>query len=230
MTGPLVRARGLSRSFVHPSGRSVTAVQGVDLDVHAGEMVLVNGPSGSGKTTLLSMVGCLIAPTEGVLEIDGRPTAGLPGDALPEYRLRRFGFVFQTFRLIGALTVLENVRLPLQLAGVPHSRAIERARSLLAELGLQDRTAFTPEVLSGGEKQRVALARAFALDPPILLADEPTGSLDSQAGQGVIRILHTAAKERNKAVLVVSHDKRIVEEADRVMGMEDGRLAGRPPA
>lgn len=227
MTIPIVRARRLSRSFISPGGRTVRAVRSVDLEVERGEMVLVNGPSGSGKTTLLSMVGCLIAPTEGVLEIEGAATSRLSAHALPEYRLRHFGFVFQTFRLISALTVMENVRLPLQLAGVSHSEAIERGQALLAEFELQDRTDFFPEVLSGGEKQRVALARALALDPPVLLADEPTGSLDSRAGQEVIRILYAAAKERNKAVLVVSHDRRIADEADRVVGMEDGRLAGR---
>lgn len=230
MSDPIIRARRLSRFFVNPGGRKVPAVRSVDLEVRAGEMVLVSGPSGSGKTTLLSMVGCLIPPTGGVLAIDGADPAGLSPKALPEYRLRYFGFVFQTFRLIDALTVMENVRLPLQLAGVPHAAAIERVRSLLSDLGLRDRLDFFPDVLSGGEKQRVALARALAMDPPILLADEPTGSLDSRAGQEVIGILHRAAKERNKAVLVVSHDRRIADQADRVLRIEDGILAGASPA
>ena len=220
----IARAVGLSRVFEGYAEARVRAVQDVTLELLAGEMTLITGPSGSGKTTLLSMLGGLIPPSAGELELAGCPATRLPQARLTELRLRSVGFVFQGFQLIEALSVVENVELPLNLAGVRRPESQRRAVELLEELGLGDRLHFRPRSLSGGEKQRVAIARALANDPPLLLADEPTGSLDSRAGLQVIALLHAAARKRGKAVLVVSHDPRIRPYADRVFTMEDGVL------
>jgi putative ABC transport system ATP-binding protein len=220
----IARAVGLSKEFGGVAEARVRAVQDVTLKILAGEMTLITGPSGSGKTTLLSMLGGLIPPSAGELELAGCVATGLPQSKLTELRLRSVGFVFQSFQLIDALSVVENAELPLNLAGVGRPESQRRAMELLEELGLGDRLHFRPRSLSGGEKQRVAIARALANHPPLLLADEPTGSLDSRAGLQVIELLHAAARERGKAVLVVSHDLRIRSYADRVFTMEDGVL------
>jgi putative ABC transport system ATP-binding protein len=224
-TGRLaIRGTGLCKTYLSAAGVPVRAVCDAALEIAAGEMVLVAGPSGSGKTSLLSMIGCLIAPTEGTLSVEGTEVSRLGQAELTKFRLRHIGFIFQGFRLIDALTVTENLELPLNLDGIRRPESRRRALRLLEELGLSHRADFFPDVLSGGEKQRVAVGRALALDPPILLADEPTGSLDSHAGQVVASMLSAAAKERGKAVLVVTHDPRIQQFADSVLWMDDGRL------
>jgi putative ABC transport system ATP-binding protein len=200
------------------------AVQGVSLTLHAGQLIHIMGPSGSGKTTLLSMLGMLIPPTSGRLEILGEMTAGMSQPALTSLRLRTIGFVFQNFQLIDALTVTENVELPMNFVDIRRPHSTTRAKRLLEELGLSTKCHFRPRVLSGGEKQRVAIARAFANYPPLIFADEPTGSLDSHTGQSVIELLRNAADKRGTAVLVVSHDPRIRGYADQVLQMEDGML------
>jgi putative ABC transport system ATP-binding protein len=220
----VVRATGLVKVFKQPGVPAVLAVRGVDLELRTGQLVLVIGPSGSGKTTLLSMLGGLIPPTEGGIELAGQSLDRLPLPALTQLRLRQVGFVFQSFLLIEALSVVENVELPLNFAGIRRPRSAGRASELLQALGLSDRARFRPRALSGGEKQRVAIARAFANDPSIILADEPTGSLDSHAGQRVIELLRAAAHEHGKAVLVVSHDPRVRRYADGIFQMEDGRI------
>jgi putative ABC transport system ATP-binding protein len=222
----IVSARGLFKTFAQAS---VSAVREASVDVRAGELVLVTGPSGSGKTTLLSMLGGLISPTSGWVELGGEAITRLSQQALTALRLRRVGFVFQSFQLIDGLTVAENVELPLNLAGVLRPRSSDRANLLLEEIGLSARLRFRPRALSGGEKQRVAIARAFANDPPLILADEPTGSLDSHAGRQVIELLRAAAADHGKAVLVVSHDPRIRRHADRILQMEDGLLRATEP-
>lgn len=219
----VVRAEGLGKDFDDGPER-VRAVVDADLAIRRGEVLLVLGASGAGKTTLLSMLGCVLAPSRGSLTVCGREVTTLPAVELARVRLRRLGFVFQTFRLVDALTAAENVEVPLNLAGLRRPRSRERARQLLEEVGLAARADFLPRALSAGERQRAAVARALALKPDLLLADEPTGSLDSVAGARVLDLLVRAAREREAAVLIVSHDPAIRPRADRVMRMEDGRL------
>jgi putative ABC transport system ATP-binding protein len=202
----------------------VTAVREVSLTVAPGEIVLIMGPSGSGKTTLLSMLGALLKPTKGTIQLDGQVISALAENRLPDIRLRQFGFIFQDFNLLSALTALENVALVGQLAGMRNGLARKRAAELLTELGLGGRLNFLPEKLSGGEKQRVAIARALVNDPALILADEPTANLDSKIGHEIMRLLRRIAREQNRSVVIVSHDQRIKDIADRVLWLEDGQF------
>lgn len=222
MSETTIRAEGLVKTFGEGRVR-VEAVRGVDLEVRPGEVVLVMGPSGSGKTTLLSMLGAMLRPTSGRIEVDGVDLAKLPESKLPAFRARRFGFVFQDFNLLSALSAEENVEFALNLGGETGRGAAERARTRLRAFGLGERLAFRPEQLSGGEKQRVAIARALANDPAVILADEPTANLDSKIGHEIARLLRSIADE-GKSVLIVSHDARLKEIADRVLWLEDGRF------
>ncbi len=218
---PVLDARALRRRF--GSGEAaVEAVRGIDLALVQGEIVLIMGPSGSGKTTLLSMLGGLLRPTTGTIEIGGVRITDLGESQLPAVRAHRIGFIFQDFNLMPSLTAQENVEVALNVAGVRGARARERAVALLTELELQGRLGFLPEKLSGGEKQRVSIARAFANDPDLVLADEPTANLDSSIGRQVMRNLREIAKRQGHSVLIVSHDDRIKEIADRVLWLEDG--------
>lgn len=202
----------------------VVAVREVSLSVEPGEVVLIMGPSGSGKTTLLLMLGGLLKPTEGTIRIDGVELSALSESKLPDIRLRHFGFIFQDFNLLSALNVLDNVSIAAELAGVTRREARRRAAALLGELGLGRRLRFSPEKLSGGEKQRVAIARALVNDPALILADEPTANLDSSHGHETMRLLREIAKGRGRAVVIVSHDQRIRDIADRVLWLEDGQF------
>jgi putative ABC transport system ATP-binding protein len=202
----------------------VTAVRDVSLAVAPGEVVLIMGPSGSGKTTLLLMLGALLKPTEGTIALNDVIVSTLPEKDLPDIRLRQFGFVFQDFNLLSALTVLENVAIVAELAGIGRSAARDKALTLLRELGLGERVRFLPEKLSGGEKQRVAIARALVNDPALILADEPTANLDSKIGREIMRLLQRIAREQRRSVVIVSHDQRIKEIADRVLWLEDGQF------
>ncbi len=207
---------------------AVKAVDRVDLEVDPGEIVLIQGPSGSGKTTLLSMAGALLRPTEGRVNINGHEVSSMREAELPPVRLREIGFVFQAFNLLSNLTALENVLVPLILNRRPSRPGQKGAAELLAELGLSHRLDHVPADLSGGEQQRVAIARALANDPKLILADEPTGNLDSRTGQEVTRLLCQIACERQVSVVIVSHDQRIADVAHRVVWMEDGRLKYEP--
>src|SRR5579859_796396 len=202
----------------------VQAVRDVSLEVAPGEIVLIMGPSGSGKTTLLQMMGALLKPTEGTIQLNGTMLSALAENRLPGIRLRQFGFIFQDFNLLSTLTVLDNVALVAELASTKRSEARKRAAALLTELGLGERLHFLPEQLSGGEKQRVAIARALVNDPALILADEPTANLDSKIGHEIARLLRQVASERGKSVVIVSHDQRLREHADRVLWLEDGRF------
>jgi len=213
----MIAARSLVKEY--DAGVVFRAVDDVSLDVARGEVVLIIGPNGSGKTTLLSMLGGLVRPTSGSVVVEGRALDEMPERELETFRLRRVGFVFQTFRLLDALSVRENVQLVIDLAGEKRN-----ADALLDRVGALHLANRNTRVLSGGEKQRVAIARALANDPAILLADEPTGSLDSSAGEAAIALLCDAARNDGRAVVIVSHDTRIAHHADRVVRITDGRV------
>lgn len=218
---PVVKVEGLKRRF-GDGAAVVEAVRGIDLELARGEIVLIMGPSGSGKTTLLSMLGALLKPSEGTIDFAGTAITALTEHDLPALRAKRIGFIFQDFNLMPSLTARENVEVALNVAGVAGSAARDRARQMLTELGLEGRLDFLPEKLSGGEKQRVSIARALANQPDLVLADEPTANLDSSIGRQVMRSLREIAKQRDQSVLIVSHDERIREIADRVLWLEDG--------
>ena len=223
---PLLRARELVKVY-GAGGSAVRAVDNVSLELARGELVLIMGPSGSGKTTLLSMLGGLLRPTSGQIEIAGVELAGLRERDLGHVRARKIGFVFQAFNLLSSLTVEENVLFPAHLAGLAGRDARDRAQRLLTRLRLTERRHALPRTLSGGEKQRVAIARALINDPPLILADEPTGNLDSERGQEVVMILHDLARDEGRGVLIVTHDPRVEVVADRILWIEDGVLRDR---
>lgn len=207
----------------------VVAVDNIDLEVNRGEIILIMGPSGSGKTTLLSLSGGILKPTEGAVLVNNINITNLSENDLPEIRLKNIGFVFQSFNLLSALTTLENVQIVLQLARIKNGFAKKKAEEVLKTLGLEKRLSFLPEKLSGGEKQRVSIARALVNDPVVVLADEPTANLDSKNGHEVMTLLHNIAKKENRSVVIVSHDQRIKDIADRVLWLEDGKFGKESP-
>lgn len=223
---PLLEVAHLSKRF--GSGHTeVRAVEDVTFDVRRGELVLIMGPSGSGKTTLLSMLGGLLRPTAGRVALDGMDITALRERRLPSVRAQKVGFVFQAFNLLDALSVEDNILFPARLlrGGVRAARA--RADGLIERLDLHKRRKALPHTLSGGEKQRVAIARALINQPPLILADEPTGNLDSQTGQEVLMILYDIARDEGRSVVVVTHDPRVEDLADRILWLEDGELRDR---
>lgn len=218
-----LRMQGVAKGFSR-GNETVLALRDVNLEVRRGEFVAVMGPSGSGKSTLLQLAGGLDVPSAGVVWVAGTDLGALSEAALARFRLQMVGFVFQAFNLIGTLDALENAALPLVLAGQPRRMATERAAALLEQLGLGARTRHLPGELSGGEAQRVCMARAMVGRPPLLLADEPTGSLDTHAGEEVMRLLRRVPGELGQTVLMVTHDARAAAYADRVVSLRDGRL------
>ena len=216
--------RGLTKTF-GVGDLAVHAVRNVDLDVANGEVVLIMGPSGSGKTTLLLMLGAMLRPTRGSVVVDGIDLATASERRLPALRARHLGFVFQDFNLLSALSAAENIELACNLGGTVGDRAHRRATELLQRVGLDHRRRFHPDQLSGGEKQRVAIARALANDPTLILADEPTANLDSSHGRDIARLLRRLAVEDGRSVVIVSHDDRLREVADRVLWLEDGAFS-----
>ena len=219
-----IRVRGVAKTYAEGAAR-VAALEGVDLDVYKGEVLLLMGPSGSGKTTLLSIMGCILRSSAGSVQIAGTEITGLSERELPRVRLRHVGFVFQAFNLFPTLTAEENVEVALELKGIRGTRARREARELLAQVHLADKCSAYPADLSGGQKQRVALARALAGGPEILLADEPTAALDSHTGRAVLELLCELAHQHNRAVVIVTHDSRIVDLGDRLVHLEDGRIS-----
>jgi len=203
----------------------VSALRGVNLEVNHGEMVMLIGPSGSGKTTLLSIMGCILSASSGSVEIAGEEVAHLPESELPRVRRDHMGFVFQGFNLFPTLTAGENIGLMLDVKGIGGPQARKRSYELLDSVGLADKFDTSPANLSGGQKQRVAIARALAGDPGIILADEPTAALDSHTGRSVMEMLKSLAHDRRRAVVVVTHDPRVVEFGDRAIRIEDGLIA-----
>ncbi len=221
----VIRAKGLGKIY-REGVTELRALQEVDLEVRAGELTMLMGPSGSGKTTLLSILGCILRASEGKLEVLGRDVSALAERELPRIRREGIGFVFQGFNLFPTLTAAENVALALDLRGVRAGEAKKRGEELLAEVGLDQKARSFPADLSGGQKQRVAIARALAGDPPILLADEPTAALDSTSGRTVIELLQRLAREHGRAVVMVTHDPRVLPFGDRIIHLEDGRIVG----
>jgi len=219
----LIEARGLAKTY-RLGQVDVAALRGVDVDVRAGEFIAITGPSGSGKSTLMHILGCLDTPSAGTYRLDGEDVSGLSGKRLAQVRNRKVGFVFQTFNLMPRLTVEENVALPLKYrGGVPRGERRTRALRLLERLGLAPRVGHRPDELSGGERQRVAIARALVGEPAILMADEPTGNLDSASGAEVLQTfaeLHGAGH----TIVLVTHDPNVAARAERVIHMSDGRV------
>lgn len=220
---PVIQVAGLSKSYGR-GGQTTPVLQGVDLEVQRGECVFLAGPSGSGKTTLLSILGCILTPDAGTIRMLGCDIQTISNRQRTLMRRDRIGFVFQKFHLIRGLTALDNVCVPLQLRGERPARARERGRHLLAAVGLADKIHALPKNLSTGQSQRVALARALAADPEIILADEPTASLDAASGQEAMALLRRLTTEEGKTAIVVTHDPRIFSFADRICHMENGRL------
>ncbi len=210
---------------IYTDGAPVQALDNVTLEIAAGEFVAITGPSGSGKSTLLNLIGTLDRPTSGRVVVDGVDVSTLRGNALADFRRERIGFVFQMFHLVPTLTALENVMLPL----IPYRRGLkfrleERARELLEAVGLGDRLHHLPGQLSGGEQQRVAIARALINTPKVILADEPTGNLDSRAGAEIVALLRQLNREREVTVLVATHNEAVAQAADRIIRLRDGRV------
>ncbi len=225
---PVLTVRGLTKTY-GSGDTAVDAVRSVDLDVASGEVLLVMGPSGSGKTTLLLMLGALLRPTAGSIAVTGRDNrdvdiAAAPEKHLPALRSHTFGFIFQDYALLDALTATENIAVAANLAGTTGSAAHHRATELLDRVGLEHRATARPSQMSGGEQQRVAVARALSNDPPVLLADEPTANLDASRGRDLARLLRRLADEDHRSVVIVSHDDRLREIADRVLWLEDGQF------
>jgi putative ABC transport system ATP-binding protein len=202
----------------------VTALAGIDLAIAKGEMASLIGPSGSGKSTMLNLIGGLDRPSEGEVELDGQPLSKLSDDELTRVRRDKIGFIFQFFNLLPTLSCLENVSLPLHLRGWPRKKVEERARELLDTVKLGGRLDHLPDELSGGERQRVAIARALSVYPPILLADEPTGNLDTHTGAEILNLIHDLHDRLGATVLVVTHDKTVAESCPRTIQLRDGKV------
>ena len=218
----MILLRGVSKTF--EGKRKVTALEGIDLSIAKGEMASLVGPSGSGKSTMLNLIGGLDRPSQGEVELDGQPLSKLNDDELTRVRRDKIGFIFQFFNLLPTLSCLENVSLPLHLRGWPRKKVEERARELLDTVKLGARVDHLPDELSGGERQRVAIARALSIYPPILLADEPTGNLDTQTGAEILKLIHDLHDRLGATVLVVTHDKTVADSCPRTIQLRDGRV------
>ncbi len=231
--GPLAEAiiegKGLRRVF-GVKGTETVALHGADIEVHRSEMVAITGPSGSGKSTLMAILGCLDRPTAGVYRIGGQDVTGLDDDELSAIRNRTIGFVFQQFNLLTRSTALQNVELPQIYAGAPRAERRKKAAHLLEMVGLGHRIEHRPTMLSGGEMQRVAIARALANDPLLILADEPTGNLDSRTGAEVMALFRALQKDKGVTLVIVTHDPKVAAQCDRVVSLFDGRVVrdGKP--
>lgn len=223
MKEAVIEANGIRKTLGKGVGE-VQAVRGIDLTLRRGELALLMGPSGSGKTTLLLILGCMLAPSSGHVTVCGVSTSDANKEQLASIRREHIGFVFQSYHLFPTLTAAQNVQLALDIRGEHGGQAASKARDALKLVGLEKKADALPAELSGGEQQRVAIGRAFVANPSIILADEPTSALDSDNGRTIMRILADAAHERQRAVLVVTHDPRVVPFADRVIEIEDGLL------
>ena len=224
MEQPIIRMRGIFKRFYIGQPNELEILHGIDLDVMPGEFLSIVGPSGSGKSTLMNLIGVLDRPTEGSYVLDGINVSQARDDRLSAIRNKSIGFVFQNFNLIARTNARKNVELPMMYAGVPAARRAARARELLEMVGMADRMDHQPSELSGGQKQRVAIARAMANDPAILLADEPTGALDSKTGRLVMDLFHTLNREQGKTIVLITHNPELAAETGRILTMRDGML------
>jgi len=220
----MISLRAVSKFY--DGKQKVTALEEVDLEIRRGEMVSSVGPSGSGKSTLLNLIGGLDRPSTGEIRIDGIVLSGMSDDDLTRLRRDKIGIVFQFFNLLPSLSAMENVSLPFHLKGLPRKRIEERARVLLGMVGLEKRAEHLPEELSGGERQRVAIARALAFEPPVLLADEPTGNLDSHTGTEVLALIRDLHATLQATILIVTHDNGVAESCPRTITLRDARIVG----
>lgn len=220
---PVIQIRDLTKVYKLGGGNDVHALRGVSLDIFPGEMVAIMGPSGSGKSTLMNMIGCLDSPSGGQYFLDGLLVSDLVDDELAEVRNRKIGFIFQKYNLLARANAVENVELPLRYSDDP-SNMTERAKAMLELVGLGDRMDHKPNELSGGQQQRVAVARALVNDPAIILADEPTGNLDSGSGQEVLELLLKLNREKGTTIVVVTHDQGVASKAQRTIRLFDGKI------
>ena len=225
MGDALIRASNMAKWFGEGEARTM-AVRDASFEVRHGEMLYIVGPSGSGKTTLLSMVSGILKPNGGQVTVEGRDLWAMGDDELADLRLNKIGFVFQDYHLFPRLTTLENVAIPLILKNVEWNEALRRSMEYLEIVGLQDRAELQPVKLSGGEQQRVAIARAIVGQPDILIFDEPTASLDGDTGRKIVEFVKTRILDKNRCIIIVTHDSRIYEYADTILKMEDGKITG----
>jgi len=220
---PIIELKNVWKTY-KMGDNNVHALQGIDLKVEHGEFIAIQGPSGSGKSTAMNLVGCLDTPTRGDVFLDGNNISTLSESDLAQIRGRKIGFIFQKFNLIDSLTALENVTLPMTFQGIPEHERLERAEKLLKQFGLGERMDHKPNQLSGGQQQRVAIARALAIDPPVILADEPTGNLDSKTGKEVMEFLRELHTHHNKTIVLVTHDDVLATRADKIAFLKDGKI------
>lgn len=218
----IINLENIIKKFYIGTPNELTVLHGIDLEVFEGEFVAVVGASGSGKSTLMNIIGSLDRPTSGTYELDGVDMVKAKDSELSGIRNRKIGFVFQTYNLIAKTNALKNVEMPMLYAGIHGKKRTERAKELLALVGMEDRMKHLPEELSGGQKQRVAIARAMANDPAIILADEPTGALDSTTGRLVMDIFHKLHREQGKTIILITHSPELAEETERVITLKDG--------
>ena len=222
----IIKMRGIVKRFYIGTPNELTVLKGIDLDVYEGEFVAVVGASGSGKSTLMNIIGSLDRPTEGSYILDDIDISQAKDSELSGIRNQKIGFVFQTYNLIAKTNAIKNIEVPMLYAGMSMRERNKRAAELLALVGMDDRMHHLPEELSGGQKQRVAIARAMANDPAILLADEPTGALDSSTGRMVMDIFHKLHKEQGKTIVLITHSPELAEECERIITINDGEITG----
>ena len=223
-TTPMIHLENIVKRFYENQENELEILHGINLDIHEGAFVSIVGESGSGKTTLMNIIGILDRPTEGNYILDGLSIADARDRELSHIRNEKIGFVFQTYNLISRTTALKNVELPMLYAGVPRKERRERAEHFLEMMGMADRMTHKPDELSGGQKQRVAIARALANNPSIILADEPTGALDSETGRNIMDIFHQLNRDHGKTIVLITHSKELAEETGRIITLQDGRI------
>ena len=226
MSEKMIDLKGIVKRFYVGMPNELEILHGIDLEVKRGEFVSIVGSSGSGKTTMMNIIGILDRPTEGEYQLDGVDVAKAKDKELSLIRNQKIGFVFQTYNLIGRTSALKNVELPMLYAGIGRRERKERAKELLEMVGMEERLSHNPDELSGGQKQRVAIARAMANDPAIILADEPTGALDSKTGRMIMDIFHKLNQEQKKTIVLITHSQELAQETGRIVTLKDGEIIG----